>query len=345
LTIINSCWRGAEKMKLLIYQIGGYYEEVHRYINFEKVDSVAYVNGTQTILDKHINNIDVISINEIDQHDYDYIIVENLYYDIAVTQLRGAGVDDSRIVALNLNYSDKMYEIEDVANNNLFKNSNLDKVHPIMKNRVEPFFLVNMPLLGRDRSIDIKDRDIDYIRLSSLELVAHEIHHKNLKGNVAELGVYKGSFASKINQLFPDRNLYLFDTFEGFHSQDILIETEKAYSSNVSYLFEDTNVESVLEKMDHKDKCILKKGYFPESVSEIEDTFVFVSIDADLYQPIYEGLKYFYPRLAKGGYIFVHDYNNSVFKGAKQAVQKYCRENDISIFPLSDVNGTAIITK
>ena len=28
---------------------------------------------------------------------------------------------------------------------------------------------------------------------------------------------------------------------------------------------------------------------------------------------IYEGLKYFYPRLSLGGYIFVHDYNSSLY--------------------------------
>lgn len=41
---------------------------------------------------------------------------------------------------------------------------------------------------------------------------------------MAELGVYKGKFAVEINKLFPYKKLYLFDTFEGFFSQDIDIE-------------------------------------------------------------------------------------------------------------------------
>ena len=58
----------------------------------------------------------------------------------------------------------------------------------------------------------------DYIRISSLELVAKEIYENNIEGAVAELGVFRGRFAQFINQAFFDRDFYLFDTFEGFVS-------------------------------------------------------------------------------------------------------------------------------
>jgi O-methyltransferase len=70
-----------------------------------------------------------------------------------------------------------------------------------------------------------------------------------------------------------------------------------------------------------------------------------VSIDADLYDPIYNGLKYFYPRLKQGGYIFIHDYNNDSYKGAKEAVRFFCKENNLPYFPLPDAAGSAIIAK
>jgi O-methyltransferase len=47
--------------------------------------------------------------------------------------------------------------------------------------------------------------------------------------------------------------------------------------------------------MKYKENCIVRKGYFPETAEDLEDEFVFVSIDADLYEPIYNGLCYFYP--------------------------------------------------
>jgi O-methyltransferase len=98
--------------------------------------------------------------------------------------------------------------------------------------------------------------------------------------------------------------------------------------------------------MKTKENCIIKKGYFPETAHEFEDTFAFVSIDVDLYEPIYNGLAYFYPRLERGGYIFIHDYNDGQkYIGVKEAVKKYCSENNIAYFPLSDNQGSAIIMK
>lgn len=161
---------------------------------------------------------------------------------------------------------------------------------------------------------------------------------------MAELGVYRGDFASRINSAFPERTLYLFDTFEGFVTRDKEIEHQHKFSTP-NQDFSETSIDLVLSKMPHKDNCIVKKGYFPESSKGLEDNFCFVSIDADLHQPIYEGLKYFYPRLIKGGYIFIHDYNNAGYKGVKDAARRYSRENNISYFPLCDPWGSLIITK
>jgi O-methyltransferase len=186
--------------------------------------------------------------------------------------------------------------------------------------------------------------DWDIIRFSSLELVAIEIYDKKINGNVAELGVFRGEFAEKINKAFPDRKLYLFDTFEGFNEKDVEIEKLSKYSKR-RHDFSKTNEEIVLQKMRFHENCIIRKGYFPETANDIEDKFVFVSIDVDLYEPIYNGLKYFYQRLVKGGYIFVHDYNEKLYAGTKAAVKKYCEEEGITFFPLSDIGGSAIIMK
>jgi O-methyltransferase len=77
--------------------------------------------------------------------------------------------------------------------------------------------------IGRKRNEYIYSAS-DYFRLSSLELAAYEIYANNIKGNVAELGVFRGDFAKFINMSFPDRKLYLFDTFEGFDKKDIEVE-------------------------------------------------------------------------------------------------------------------------
>ena len=109
--------------------------------------------------------------------------------------------------------------------------------------------------------------------------------------------------------------------------------------------FSDTSVEAVLKLMPHPQQCRPVKGFFPESAKDIEERFVFVSLDTDLYEPIYNGLRFFYPRLVSGGYIFVHDFNNEVYKGTREAVQKFCLEQNINFLPIPDLGGSVIIMK
>jgi len=201
------------------------------------------------------------------------------------------------------------------------------------------------------RSLSFYDQDslrlkpnLDFVRYTTLELCAHEINSRSISGSVAEVGVYKGSFAQKLNILFPDKDLYLFDTFEGFDAKDVKLEKEKKYSTGEQD-FSDTSVDYVLNKMPNRNKCIVIKGFFPETAIGLEDSFCFVSLDPDLYQPIYDGLIFFYPRLVRGGYIFIHDFNNEGYKGARQAVVDFCTQYSIGFTPIPDNSGTAIIVK
>jgi O-methyltransferase len=184
-------------------------------------------------------------------------------------------------------------------------------------------------------------RTYDFVRWSALELIAYEIYENNRIGAVAELGVFQGDFAKIINRVFPDRKLYLFDTFEGFSEKDIKIE-QKMNIYSKQHDFSNTNIDIVLKRMAYPENCIIKKGYFPETAKDLEETFVFVSLDADLYEPLYSGLKYFYPRLTKGGYIMIHDYNNTEYTGAKEAVKQFCHETGVLYFPLPDNCGSVV---
>ncbi|MDR0526751.1 MAG: TylF/MycF family methyltransferase [Spirochaetaceae bacterium] len=183
----------------------------------------------------------------------------------------------------------------------------------------------------------------DIIRHRMLKLVAVEINDKKIKGCIAELGVYKGDFAKKINVHFPDKMLYLFDTFNGFDKRDI--EIEKKFNSNAKENdFTNNNIALVLKKMKYPGNCIIKEGWFPETTKNVDEKFAFVSIDTDLFEPIYQGLLYFYARLEKGGYIFVHDYNGKLY-GAKEAVQKFSNEFNVPYVPLSDLCGSVVFSK
>jgi O-methyltransferase len=185
----------------------------------------------------------------------------------------------------------------------------------------------------------------DYIRFSSLELVAREIRANNTEGAVAELGVFRGDFAKEINAVFPERKLYLFDTFEGFDEKDLARENRDKYSKSKKGYFSDTSVDFVLSRMPYPEKCVVKKGFFPDSAANIDEQFAFVSIDCDLFDPCLAGLRFFWNKLA-GGIIFVHEYNYTRFRGAREAVRQFLTETpDARLFPLCDHNGTAVILK
>jgi O-methyltransferase len=181
----------------------------------------------------------------------------------------------------------------------------------------------------------------DYVRIKTLDLIANEI----LSKNVAELGVFRGDFAAKINEAFPEKKIYLFDTFESFNETDENHDKLNKYHTTHHYDFSMTNVNLVLKKMPFAENCIVKKGYFPDTAQNIEVAFCFVSIDTDLYAPIYAGLCYFYPKMVEGGYIMIHDFNNSKYLGAREAVLKYCKENNVKYFPLCDGGGSCVILK
>lgn len=168
-------------------------------------------------------------------------------------------------------------------------------------------------------------------RICFLEAFAMMIHEKNIKGACAEVGVFQGDFAECINNAFYDKELYLFDTFEGFAEKDVSIEQKYCLSNSKISDYVNTSADMVMRKMPYPEKCIIKKGYFPETANGIEASFCFVNLDLDLYLPTINGLNWFGEnRMVKGGIILVHDYFAANFKGPKRAVDEFIAANQVS---------------
>lgn len=179
-------------------------------------------------------------------------------------------------------------------------------------------------------------------RIQFLESFAKECKIKNLDGNVAELGVFQGEFAKKINEFFPNKTLYLFDTFEGFDERDLKSETNDVKENGIGHL-NDTSIEIVMNKMLYPKNVIIKKGWFPESAVGLDnERFCFVNLDPDLYEPILAGLQFFYPKMVKGGVILIHDYFFEGYPGVRQAVNEFCEKYNLNSFPIGDDISIAI---
>lgn len=183
-------------------------------------------------------------------------------------------------------------------------------------------------------------------RLMFLKRFAELAHSMNIPGAVAEAGVFRGDFAKEINREFQDRTCHLFDTFTGFDPRDFdaengLVATLTTQSFHIS------SEELVLGKMPFPEMVQVHKGYFPETVTQkvLDDSFAFVNLDMDLYNPTLAGLRIFWPRLSANGVILIHDYFPDAYPNIKKAVKDFEAEigHTIPKIPIGDDISIALI--
>jgi hypothetical protein len=136
-----------------------------------------------------------------------------------------------------------------------------------------------------------------------------------VRGEVAEVGVYRGGSARLMCEVRGNRTLYLFDTFEGLPSTDQLDSRFAAGQYAASF----EKVQRYLAKFPN---VHIYKGLFPATSGPIADKrFSFVHLDVDLYQPTRDSLEFFYARVNPGGMFLIHDYLWA--EGVRKAVQEF----------------------
>jgi O-methyltransferase len=179
----------------------------------------------------------------------------------------------------------------------------------------------------------------DPIRYGTILLALEDIIKNNVPGLMAECGVYQGYTSKFIHNIIPDRRFYLFDTFEGFHTNDLDSEKDDR--------FRDTSVDFVKNHIGKSENIIFKQGYFPETTIGLEaEKFAFVMIDFDKYKPTLAALEFFYPRVGTGGYIFIHDYNNPESDWAcTRALDLFLKDKPEKHIAIPDCWGTALFKK
>lgn len=212
-------------------------------------------------------------------------------------------------------------------------------------------FKVNKPYLWTQeekniskelKALEFESRD--KLRFYFFWFQIERLKNENVKGDFAELGVYKGKIANIIYEMDKNRVLHLFDTFKGFDEKDLLLERKQVDKFNIAE-FSDTSLEGVKNYINGSEKIIFHPGHFPETTAGLEnDFFSFVHLDADLYASTLAGLNFFYPRLSPGGVIVIHDYNHN-WEGVKKAVKEFMPNIPESLIELPDIQGSAMIIK
>lgn len=206
-----------------------------------------------------------------------------------------------------------------------------------------------------DRIVELAT-DLNYIdifmsqRYEWIKNYASWLEENAIGGAIAECGVFRGDSAKFLNLFFKDKKLYLFDTFEGFSSQDMEQEKEvnnqfKASMFNSNDIFTNTSIEFVMKKMSYPENVVIRQGYFPDSAEGVEEEFYFVNLDMDLYTPMLAGLRFFWDKLKMHGCILLHDYFKNDLQGVREAVRVFEQERGIVIpkTPIGDGCSMALL--
>jgi hypothetical protein len=138
---------------------------------------------------------------------------------------------------------------------------------------------------------------------------------KKKNGDFAELGVSTAGSAKLLCELKGNKSIHLFDTFEGLPDPTGKDEhfAKGQYKCSLS---------GVKEYLKSYQSVFYYPGFFPSTSTPVEQhVFSLVHLDVDLYQSTLDGIKFFYPRLEKGGMLISHDY--STIPAVKRAFDEY----------------------
>ena len=197
-----------------------------------------------------------------------------------------------------------------------------------MYEKYDSKFLEILQKIGNNRRVDNEE---NYTLYSSLKATS------SLPGDIAEVGVYKGGTAKLICEVKGEKNLYLFDTFEGLpktNENDLFVK--KGW-------LDDTSVESVKKFLNNYKNVHFLKGVFPQTSEPVTDKkFSFVHLDTDLYQSTFDALTFFWPRMISGGRIISHDYNTTSMPGVKKAFFEFFKGSPEKLIEIADTQVMVI---
>jgi len=148
----------------------------------------------------------------------------------------------------------------------------------------------------------------------------------NLEGDIAECGVYEGATAYLMFERIKSKQkkLHLFDSFEGLSHPDDSIDGDYWVKGNLSI-----SEKIVRKNLPESERILYYKGWIPDRFDDVSHIkFSFVHLDVDLYQPTYDSLVFFYPRMTSGAILVCDDYGFDSCPGAKKAMNDYFMDKE-----------------
>lgn len=144
-------------------------------------------------------------------------------------------------------------------------------------------------------------------------------------GSFAEVGAFRGDSAEVACRAKGDRPFYVFEAFDGLPAVG---GADRRFARGM-FTSSETALRQRLERYPHTSVIA---GYFPATVGPIvHETFSYVHLDVDLYEPTKEALAFFYPRVRPGGRIIAHDYSQC--EGVRRAFDEFFADKPEELEP------------
>jgi hypothetical protein len=154
-----------------------------------------------------------------------------------------------------------------------------------------------------------------------------------VEGDIVMVGVFKGGAALYVKSLFIELGftgkLWIFESFKGFNRDLIKGDLDKdalnlfgtdelfakmATKESVYHLFKKFEIDQNTE---------IVEGFIEDTLDSVDiKSIAFLHIDVDCYEPTLFALEKLYPKLSKGGWCILDDYNVPIF-GCKSATDLY----------------------
>jgi O-methyltransferase len=169
-------------------------------------------------------------------------------------------------------------------------------------------------------------------------------HARNLEGNFAEFGVYRGGCSRMVLgtiDLQPERRLYLFDTYAGTPDDDKLAEDERDMGGRHA----DTSADYVADLLSQWDPIpVICKGDVFDTIPATETgPLAFVHLDLNAAAPTRHVLEHIWDRLVPGAVIVFDDYGWDEYIEQRHTIDDFLADRPEQIIALP--TGTAAVFK
>lgn len=184
--------------------------------------------------------------------------------------------------------------------------------------------------VGRSYGVQRKEKEklVERFKASTVQIpsatawplhvaLAHQVLclSPELKGDVIECGCYKGSSTASLSLTckLAGRRLWVCDSFQGLPAEEAPQAHEYPHLQVYGH-YEKGMYAGRLEEVKENVKrhgelsvCRFVPGFFCDSLKELKGPFVFAFLDVDLVSSMRDCIRYIWPLMADGAYIFTDD--------------------------------------